>query len=428
MSAANTSLHHKGHLLFLAHRIPYPPDKGDKIRSFHILKFLAEQGWSIHLGALLDEPEDLKHQEQLRSYCQSICLEPIQPFRRKAASLLRLWQGQPLSVHYFFRPRLQKYINQVLQDYPVQVVFCFSSPMAEYVFQAGLAGPPHNTIPQITNKRITNNESTKCIMDLVDVDSDKWQQYAARNKAPTAWLYSLEAKRLAEYEAKIAQHFDVIYLVSQQECQLLARRGITQKVQPLGNGVDLEYFAPAGAEQQSSGRQGLNLVFCGLMDYFPNVDAVSWFVRRVLPLIQEQCAEVTLQIVGAKPVQEVLELGAQPGVEVLGRVEDVRPYVWQADISVAPIRVARGVQNKVLEAMAMAKPVVATQEAFAGIQAEPGQDLLVTASEAGEFAQAVLELWQSPHQAASIAASGRKRMQEHYSWQVQLQPLSLLVY
>ncbi len=276
-------------------------------------------------------------------------------------------------------------------------------------------------------------------MDLVDVDSDKWRQYAGQTRWPMSWVYRLESVLLSRYERRVAERFDATVLVSEAEAETFRRiTGLHGRIHAVGNGVDLEYFHPhePGESQRGSppsrpaawppGDQA-RLVFCGAMDYFPNVDAVVWFAREVLPLVREQVSGATFTVVGSNPAPRVAALSELPWVRVTGRVADVRPHVWGADVSVAPIRVARGVQNKVLEAMAMGKPVVATPQAFEGIEAVPGRDLLVAPADPEPFAGAVTDLLLHPARAAGLGERARAAVERTYRWETRLEKLEHLL-
>ena len=423
--------HTPGHLLMLAHRIPYPPDKGDKIRSFHQFKFFTELGWKVHVCTFADDPDDLQHIPALEEYCQTLAVFALPSWRQKLSMGLALLGQRPLSVGAFYLPKAQQHVNRILTNYPIQAVFCFCAPMAEYIFRSSLNR-------QIVHSRNRNDSTTqrlndstnppKTIMDLVDVDSQKWSLYASNNKGFKRFIYNLEHKRLAGYERKILQTFDATTVVSEAEAdQLRMMNGHPEAIHAVGNGVDLAYFHPVPEQLSDPHTEQCRLVFCGQMDYSPNVDAMVWFVDQVLPRLQTEKEKVHLTIVGARPAPEVLRLANIQGVTVTGRVDDVRPFLEKAHISIAPIRMARGIQNKVLEAMAMSRPVVATEQAYEGLEAKPGQDLLVTKAEPEAFAQAVLELWSNPDRAVRMGQKGRKRVEEHYSWPVHLAPLGRLL-
>ncbi|MDF1554870.1 MAG: TIGR03087 family PEP-CTERM/XrtA system glycosyltransferase [Deferrisomatales bacterium] len=434
-------------LLFLAHRIPYPPDKGDKIRSFHELRHLAENGWRIHLCTLADDLTDLPYARQLKEYCATVFVEPIDSRRQRALSWRGLHRGLPLSVPYFYSPKLQRRVDRILARTAVRAVLCFCSPMAEYVFRSksrrlserldGWAAGrlidheprsgPGSSLPSCPADKLVADpsHSVRLIMDLVDVDSDKWDQYARKKRWPLSWVYRTEAALLARYEKRIAKAFDATFLVSDAEAQVFRRRtGEDATILGIANGVDLEFFCPKPLRGE---QKAPRLAFCGAMDYYPNVDAVVWFACEVLPLVRKTFPEAEFTVVGARPVAEVLALGALPGVKVTGRVDDVRPYVWQADVSVAPIRVARGIQNKVLEAMAMGKPVVATPAAFEGIEAEPGAELVVSDSGPEAFGRAVCDLLKDPGRRRGMGEAARTRVEEAYGWPARLRALDVLL-
>jgi sugar transferase (PEP-CTERM/EpsH1 system associated) len=251
------------------------------------------------------------------------------------------------------------------------------------------------------------------VLDMVDVDSDKWTQYAATQRWPLAWLYAREGRRLAEWEARVAQDFDATLLVSRDEAALLQRRvpAARHKIGAFENGVDAEYFSPARdyPNPYAPGVQGV--VFTGAMDYWPNVDAVTWFAERIFPAVRDAVPDAQFTVVGSRPGEVVAALARQPGVVVTGSVPDVRPYLAHAACAVAPLRIARGVQNKVLEAMAMARPVVASAQAAEGIRAEAGRDFILARGEA-EFAHAVVASLQT----VSSAAPARDCILAHYDW------------
>ncbi|WP_300156329.1 TIGR03087 family PEP-CTERM/XrtA system glycosyltransferase [Solidesulfovibrio sp.] len=385
----------------LCHRIPYPPHKGDKIRSFHLVRHLAERGWRIHLGMLADDPGDLIHREALRPYCASLAVQRM-PWWRRLRSPLGAIRGTSFSVECFRDGSLQDYVDTVLASRPIEAALAVSAPMAEYLRATPGPLPP------------------RMLLDLVDVDSEKWRAYAGRTAWPLNRVYALEARLLGRYERLVSEMFQITLLVTEAESSLFRRiGGAKDKVRTLSNGVDLEYFVPPDPAARVRGRT----VFCGAMDYRPNIDAMVWFATAVLPRLRRRLPETTLTIVGANPTPPVRALAALPGVRVTGGVGDVRPYVAEAALSVAPMRLARGVQNKVLEAMAMGKAVLATPQAFEGIEAVAGQDLAVAPDDPEAFAAAALKLLLSPEAAASMGACARRRVEQGYSWSARLAPL-----
>ncbi|HQS98937.1 MAG: sugar transferase [Hydrogenophilales bacterium 16-64-46] len=376
-------------LLFLAHRIPFPPNKGDKIRSFHLLRHLAQR-YEIHLGAFVDDPDDWQHVESLAHYCASMKLIPLHPRRAKLASLTGLFTGQALTLPYYRSAALLRWVEGLAAQGRVSCGVAYSSAAAQFM-------------PRLPVR----------ILDMVDVDSDKWQQYAPAQRWPLSWLYAREARRLAEWEARVARDFEATVLVSEVEADLLRARvpDARHKIGAYENGVDAAYFSPEAdfPDPYAAGVQGI--VFTGAMDYWPNIDAVSWFAEQVLPAVREAVPEARFVIVGSRPSEAVKALSGQAGVEVTGSVPDVRPYLAHAACAVAPLRIARGVQNKVLEAMAMACPVVATPQAAEGIRAEDGRDYHL-AQDAVTFAHQVIARIRE----ASRNAQARRHILEHYDW------------
>jgi sugar transferase (PEP-CTERM/EpsH1 system associated) len=377
-------------LLFLAHRIPFPPNKGDKIRSFHLLRHLSAR-YEIHLGAFVDDPDDWQYRDALQPYCASIKLLPLHARRAKLASLTGMLTGEALTLPYYRSRALKRWAADLARSGKVTRGLAFSSAMAQFM-PTGIA---------------------RRVLDMVDVDSDKWTQYAPTQRWPLSWVYAREGRKLAEWEARVAQEFDATLLVSDDEAALLRQRApaARHKIGAFENGVDAEYFSPTRDYPNPYSPDVLGVVFTGAMDYWPNVDAVSWFAERIFPAVRQAVPAAQFTIVGSRPAEAVLALGRQPGVVVSGSVPDVRPWLAHAACAVAPLRIARGVQNKVLEAMAMARPVVASAQAAEGIRAEAGRDFILAQGEA-EFAHAVIAQLQT----TSNAAPARDCILAHYDW------------
>ena len=377
-------------LLFLAHRIPFPPNKGDKIRSFHLLRHLAARH-EVHLGAFVDDPDDWQYRDALRPWCKSIKLLPLHPRRARLASLRGFLSGEPLTLPYYRNRELKRWAEALAASGSVTRGLAFSSAMAQFM-------------PATLDRRV---------LDMVDVDSDKWSQYAPTQRWPLSWLYAREGRKLAVWEAHVAQAFDATLLVSDDEAALLQQRApqARHRISAFENGVDADYFSPARDYPNPYADEARGVVFTGAMDYWPNIDAVTWFAERIFPAIRETVPAAQFTIVGSRPSEAVRALARQPGVIVTGGVPDVRPWIAHADCAVAPLRIARGVQNKVLEAMAMARPVVASAQAAEGIRAEAGRDFILAQGETG-FAQAVANCLQLP----ASCASARDRILQNYDW------------
>lgn len=399
------------HLLYLTHRIPYPPNKGDKIRAFHTLAWL-QRHFRVHLGCFVDDPDDWRHADRLAAGCASSCLLPLHPLRARVASLRGLLRGEALSLPYYRDAAMGRWVADTLDRQPVRAALAFSGPMAQYL----PAATPHGPLLRV--------------MDLVDVDSEKWRAYGAGRRGPLAALYRREARLLLAHERGVAAGFERTALVSPAEAALFRQLApeSRDRIIHVCNGVDAAYFSPAGDHLNPYGADAAApvLVFTGAMDYWPNIDAVTWFAQRVLPPLLAQFAGLTFYIVGARPAAAVLRLAALPGVRVTGAVADMRPYLRHATLAVAPLRIARGVQNKVLEAMAMEKTVLASPQALEGIVATPGHDVLCAAGHDEFIAQtsmALRQLLAGDWAAVERGRAARRCVLQDYQWETNLRAL-----
>jgi sugar transferase (PEP-CTERM/EpsH1 system associated) len=393
-------------ILFLAHRIPFPPDRGDKIRSWHLLEHLSRLA-RVHLGCFADDAADAAHLPALRSALGDRLGEAHVEVRRtgKAVAGARaLLEGKPVSLTLFDSHALRAFVGRLLAADRIGTVFAFSGQMAQFV-------------PQKLAARF--------VMDFGDVDSAKFEQYADEGSGPMRWVNAREAALLSAFERATAERADMTTFVSEAEAALFRKRTGLANVRAISNGIDANRFDPEGdfvplsPEERGSGPM---LLFTGQMDYPPNVDAVRWFAERVLP----QIADARFVIAGRNPGPDVLRLAGER-VRVTGAVADMRSWLSAADIVVAPLRIARGIQNKVLEAMAMAKPVIASAAAFEGIEAEPGRDLIVAeGSEA--TAEAINGLLADRGRAEAIGQCGRARVANDYGWEQRLAPLAEIVF
>ncbi|MEO8062843.1 MAG: TIGR03087 family PEP-CTERM/XrtA system glycosyltransferase [Pseudomonadota bacterium] len=398
-------------ILLLTHRLPYPPNKGDKIRTFNVLEYLAKRH-EVFLACPVDDPADLAYVPEMERRCARVFTARIDGRSKALSGLGALLTGASITVRHFHSADLQRRIDEFLDTHDIDAIFCFSSATAEYFFRSR-----HRTGKLARARRL---------MDLIDVDSYKWRQYVERTSAPKSWVYSYEAARLADYERRIAGAFDHLFLVSAQEREYMPAGARLDHLQALSNGVDLEYFSPHGAPRALERGGAPTLVFTGVMDYWPNVQGVQWFADEVLPLIRAKLPEVRFIIVGSKPTEAVLKLRARPGIEVTGFVDDVRVYVSAAALCVVPLKIARGLQNKVLEAMAMGKTVVCTSQSLEGIRARDGVEVVV-AEEAPEFAAQVVSLLGQPERAGEIGRQARRCMERGYSWEANLRQLDVLL-
>ena len=396
----------KPRLLFLAHRLPYPPDKGDRIRSWHMLEHLCRD-WEVDLGCLSDDPTDFDHLPRLREMCAEVRCEPVGGGPR--AALRALWRarpGQPLTLGWFHSDALRDWVRARSAARRHDAIFVYSSAMAPFV----MALPPGG----------------RRVLDLVDVDSEKWLAYAAAAAWPRRAVWAREARTLLAFERRAAATFDHTVLVSAEEAKRFVDLApeLAARVDHVDNGVDLERFDPAVPQPNPFGGQAPALVFTGTMDYRPNVEAVTWFAGTVMPALASAGVDARFHIVGARPTDAVRALAALPGVHVTGRVADTRPYIAHAAIAVAPLTIARGIQNKVLEAMALARPVVASPAAFEGVRARRGQDLLV-ADGVPEWVSAVRAILEGRH--PGLGAAARTAVRQRHDWSATLRRLDPLL-
>ncbi|MGI4732152.1 MAG: TIGR03087 family PEP-CTERM/XrtA system glycosyltransferase [Janthinobacterium lividum] len=371
-------------VLFLAHRAPFAPDRGDKIRGYHVLRHLAERA-RVHLVAFADDARDLTPPAELAAGLASCTIVP-RGRTRPLAALGALAAGRPLSLVAFADPRVAAAIRTVGR---VDAAYVFSGQMAQYLpLDAG-----------------------RTIMDFVDRDSAKFAAYGKSGSGLLRWIYAREGRRLAAFEADVADRVDASLFVSAAEAALLPG------AQVLENGIDADFYDPATVEPVVEA--GPLVVFTGQMDYRPNIEAVRWFAADVLPLVRAARPGARFAIVGRAPVPAVSTLAGE-GVLVTGEVADVRPWLARAAVVVAPLLTARGVQNKVLEAMATARPVVATAAAAEGID---HADTIRVADDAETFARQVI----AAIMAGGDAPAARAQVVRRYGWDARLAPLDALL-
>ena len=383
-------------LLYLVHRLPYPPNKGDKVRSYHLLKHLAARH-EVFLGTFIDDAEDEQYVETVRALCAGSHIARLHPTGAKLASLRGLVTGEALTLPYYRDAGLSAWVRQLAATRQLDAVVVFSSSMAQYA--EALADLP-------------------LLVDFVDVDSAKWTAYADARAWPLSWLYRREGERLLDFEARTAQRAACSFFVTERETELFRRLApdCTGRLASLCNGVDADFFAPAAERASPFAAGEMPLVFTGAMDYWPNADAVTWFAAEALPALRRAWPGLVFYIVGRSPTPAVQAL-AGPSVRVTGTVADVRPYLQHAAAVVAPLRLARGVQNKILEAMAMAAPVVAARPCVEALGAEAE---LLAAQDAGDYVAQLGRLLGSPELARQLGEAGRQRVLRDYSWEAHL--------
>jgi polysaccharide biosynthesis protein PslH len=388
-------------ILYLCHRIPYPPNKGDKIRAFHQLRALAERH-EVDLFTLADDPGDTSYQAALKSYCRQLTVAELNPAWSRLHSLPYLLTQRPLTQPYFQSAKLAAGVRKAMDERSYDRIFIYCSAMAQYVDQV-------DGIPMVT--------------DLVDVDSDKWAQYAGFTPFPWSAVYRREGRCLREYERRVCARSWRVVVTTDREAALARQVTEHDRVHVIANGVDTTYFAPAGSRPDPAAP---TVAFTGDMSYFPNEMAVTFFAHEVLPIVRRSVPAVRFLVVGRNPGKKVKQLEGLGGIEVTGFVPDVRAYLAQTHVSVAPFSIAAGIQNKILEAMASGLPVVATSRTVRGLAREVAE-MVDTADEPAAMAAAVVALLRDPGLARRRGLEGRARVAAAYDWEHWLGKLVELV-
>jgi len=382
-------------VLFLTHRLPYAPNRGDRIRAFHIIRSLASRV-DLELVSLVHDRDELAQVPALEAMGVRVTAVQVPKLRNLAMGAAQLAGTRPLTHILLDSPALSEAIGAIVQQRPPDVVLAFCSGMARFALE-----PPLSEFP--------------LVVDLVDVDSQKWLALSSSAQWPMRWIYKREDRRLAEFERRVAAVAATTFVVNEREREAMLAVAPGSDVEVLPNGVELPQAAPVAPEERP------RVAFCGVMNYQPNVDAVLWFAQKIWPAIRASRPDAHFSIVGSSPSASVRRLhSVDNGIEVTGTVDDVRPYLQQSAVAVAPLLTARGIQNKVLEALAMGVPAVVSQAVFDGL---PGcvRDACRVAATAGDYADETL---------AVLAMSGadRRRLAQsadlaQLSWKAQLRPL-----
>ena len=391
-------------ILFLAHRTPYPPNKGEKIRAFNLLSHLTKFH-DVTLLYWVDDPQDLNHTPFLRALCRGRVI-PVRLNRTlaMARALRSLLQGRSFTEGFYSAIPFQRELDGVLCGAPFDAVFVFSSAVAVYAEKI---------------------DAKRKIVDFVDLDSLKWRQLAEASRFPLSLLYRLEHRRLSKFEIAVSKWATRSVFVSDAEAELFQKTGGQGAIESISNGTDLELRRlpleqipyHLAAADGGSPAEGEKLIFVGTMDYSPNIDAVRYFAQDIFPLIRQKFCRAVFEIVGRRPPKSVRRLSQIKGVRVVGEVDDVRAYLVRADVSVAPMRIARGVQNKVLEAMAVGVPVVATLPAIEGIKISDGEEVLIGTTPA-EFANQVIRVLSDKELRKAVTKKAWNKMNQCYNWQL----------
>lgn len=382
-------------ILFLAHRVPYPPDKGDRIRSYHLLRHLAARA-RIHLGFLTEGDVPAATRRVLDALCEHIFVGRIPQHARIRQGCVNLLIGKSITEAWFYSATFQAEVDRLLAANEYDAVFCYSSSTLQYVLGRGL--------------------EDQLITDLIDVDSEKWLDYSRRGGPLMSHIYHIEGQRVREIEKRAATS-QVVLLTTEREAALYRKHSPQANVQVVNNGIDLDYFTPqAGDEQQGC-------IFVGYLDYRANVVGLQWYCQEIWPHLYKMHPRATFRIVGRNPTRAVRALGRLPGVDVVGPVADIRPLISQTSVVVVPLPIARGIQNKILEAMALGKAVVSSQTALAGISARVGRDI-IGADTPDEWITKIDMLWKDADRRREIGTHARRFVESRHDWQHCLAPLT----
>ena len=376
-------------ILVLCHRFPYPPKRGGKIRPFNMIRHLHAQGHQVTVCSLVRSQAEAEEGRGIAPHCTTFEMALVNEPTQWARMVVRLPLRTPSSMGYFHSPELARKVHHLLATQRWDLIFVHCSSVAQYV--------EHVTdVPKI--------------LDFGDMDSQKWLEYANYKPWPLSWGYTLEGSKMLRAEKRLARRFDLCTATTRAEWQTLSDYGTGVATDWFPNGVDADFFSPADAPYDAD-----TISFIGRMDYYPNQECMARFCQQTWPLLRARRPSLKLLIVGADPTPEMRALGDLPGVTVTGSVPDVRPYIRSSALMVAPLAIARGTQNKILEAMAMGVPVVTSTIAAGGVDAVAGEHLLV-ADSPPDCAQAILGLIENPALRQRLAVAGRERMLSHHAW------------
>jgi polysaccharide biosynthesis protein PslH len=375
-------------ILYVCHRFPYPPKRGGKIRPFNMIRHL-NQSHEVTVCSLSRSDTETAEAQGIAPHCADFHIGQVDERLQMLRMIATLPTPITASASYFHSTKLARTIDRLLAERAFDLIFVHCSSVAHFVSHV-------REVPKI--------------LDYGDMDSQKWLEYAHYKPFPLSMGYWWEGKRLEAEEKRLARKFDFCTATTAAEWETLRAYGVQTPADWFPNGVDAEFFSPGEDPYDPE-----TVVFVGRMDYYPNQQCMFDFCANVLPALKARRPSIKLQIVGADPSPAVRRLGDIAGVTVTGSVPDVRPYVTRAALTVAPLQIARGTQNKILESMAMGVPVVCSKAAAGGVDAVPGEHLLV-AETADEICNAVLRLVAAPAERARLAQAGRARVLSNHAW------------
>ncbi len=379
-------------ILFLSHRFPFPPNRGDRIRSYNIIKFLSQRH-NIFLASVDDEPFPSQRKAEVEQFCKTFKIVKLNQSVKKIRALLTLPTTVPLTLPMFKSYKMRRYIDKLIATNNIDIIFIYCVAMAQYVTS-------HTHIPKV--------------IDFIDCDSQKWIDYAGTASFPWNLIYRREGKFLRRYEQKVASVCKHAFVTSEREAEIFKQYPDICEITTVTNGISCPYKRLRRSHKSKSSSSP-NLIFVGVMDYWPNIDAVTYFVKEIWPKVRSEIPSASFTIVGKNPTPQVQALADIPGVKVTGTVPNVKKYLFSATLCVLPLRIARGVQNKMLEAMCMKIPVVATTAASAGISARVGRDFLM-ADNPDDFAGSIIRLIRDSDFRQKIAENAYNFVKTFHDW------------
>lgn len=386
-------------ILYICHRFPFPPRRGGKIRPFNMIKHLS-QNHEVYVASLVRSAEEAEEGKGLKQHCKHFVFAKVSEPWQTIRMILKLLTLIPSSMSYFFSFYLKKEIDKLISKEQFDLIFVHCSSVAQYV----------NKIKDIPK-----------ILDFGDMDSQKWLIYAKFKKFPLNFGYWLEGIKMLRVEQKLACQFELCTFTTKAELDIMNSYQSNVPTNWFPNGVDHNYFSPSDIEYEKN-----TISFIGRMDYFPNQECMFFFCEEILPLITEEVPNVNVIIVGANPSKKVKRLAELPGVTVTGSVKEVHPYIRRSALMIAPLNIARGTQNKILEAMAMGVPVVCSELAATGVDAIPGEHLL-TAKTPEQYKCAVVKILRNPEERERLAKAGRQRILSHHNWENSMARLDQII-
>ena len=386
-------------ILYICHRFPFPPKRGGKIRPFNMISHLSKQH-KVTVASLVRSQDEANEGKGLADYCAKYIMQPISGIPANLSMILRLPSTRPSSFGYFYSSELKKAINREIKETAYDLIFVHCSSMAPYVEDI-------TEIPKI--------------IDFGDMDSQKWLMYAKIKRLPLSLGYLLEGTKLENEEKRLALKFDFCTCTTKAELKTLLNYKLDIETDWFPNGVDTDYFKPNSEEYKKD-----LISFVGRMDYYPNQEAIIRFCNQVLPILRQNKPEIKLVIVGANPSKSIRSLGKLSGVKITGSVPEVRPYLWESCVNIAPLNIARGTQNKILESLALGVPVICSELAAQGVDVIPGEHL-ITASSPNEYANAILSIMDSKEKRQTLAKAGRNRVLTNHSWSSSMKKLDGII-